>query len=215
VRRAIAEGLRYVRANRALSGSYAIDLVAMTFGMPRALFAVLSLSVYGAGARGTGFLYAAVAAGGTLAVLTSGWAAHARRLGRIVIYAVIVWGVAIAIAGLVRTLAPALVLLGIAGWADGVSAVCRTTIAQTSTTEDLRGRMSAFYNLVVTSGPRLGDIESGLVAGLTSAAASMLLGGLACVAGVGAVVLAFPQLARFDVERPQRVLTPEEHGQPA
>jgi MFS family permease len=209
VRRAIADGLRYVRANRALSGSYAIDLVAMTFGMPRALFAVLSLTVYDAGARGTGFLYAAVAAGGTLAVLTSGWAAHARRLGRIVIYAVVVWGVAIACAGLVRSLAPAMLLLGIAGWADGVSAVCRTTINQAIATDEMRGRVSAFHNLVVTSGPRLGDIESGLVASLTSALTSMLLGGLACVVGVGAIVLAFPQLAAFDVERAQAPAAPD------
>jgi len=201
VRRAIAEGIRYVRSKRALSGAYAIDLVAMTFGMPRALFAVLSLTVYDAGARGTGFLYAAVAAGGTLAVLSSGWAAHARRLGRIVIYAVLVWGVAIACAGLVRNLAPAMVLLGVAGWADGVSAVCRTTINQAIATDELRGRLSAFHNLVVTSGPRLGDIESGLVAGLTSAMTSMLLGGLACLGGVGAIVLAFPQLVAFDAER--------------
>jgi MFS family permease len=204
VRRAIAEGLRYVAANRALSGSYAIDLVAMTFGMPRALFAVLSLTVYDAGARGTGFLYAAVAAGGTLAVLTSGWAAHARRLGRIVIYAVLVWGLAIACAGLVRNLAPAMVLLGIAGWADGVSAVCRTSINQIIATDELRGRLSAFHNLVVTSGPRLGDIESGLVAGLTSAVTSMLLGGLACLLGVGAIVVRFPQLAAFDAEHADR-----------
>ena len=78
--RAIAEGLRFVSRNRALAGSFAIDLNAMTFGMPRALFAVLSLTVYHAGATGTGFLYAAIAAGGTLAVLTSGWVA-ARSAG--------------------------------------------------------------------------------------------------------------------------------------
>ena len=205
MRRAIADGLRYVVANKALSGSFAIDLVAMTFGMPRALFAVLSLTVYHAGATGTGFLYSAVAVGGTLAVLSSGWVAHARRLGRIVIFAVLAWGAAIAAAALVSTIGPAIVLLGIAGWADGISAVCRSTINQTVTTNELRGRMSAVYNLVVTSGPRLGDIESGLVAGLTSALTSMFLGGLACIVGVGAVVLAFPQLAAFDVDKAMTV----------
>jgi Transmembrane secretion effector len=200
VRRAIADGLRFVRANNALSGSFAIDLNAMTFGMPRALFAVLALTVYHAGASGTGFLYAAVAAGGTLAVLTSGWVARARRLGRVVIYAVLAWGVAIASAGLVRSIVPAVALLCAAGWADGISAVCRSTINQAVTPDDLRGRMSAVYSLVVTSGPRLGDIESGVVAGLTSALTSVLAGGVACVVGVGAIVLAFPQLAAFDAE---------------
>ncbi len=73
IRRAIAEGLRYVRGNRALLGSFAIDLVAMTFGMPRALFAVLSVSVYHAGAGGTGVLYSAVSAGATVAALSTGW----------------------------------------------------------------------------------------------------------------------------------------------
>jgi len=201
VRRAVADGLRFVVSNRALSGSFAIDLNAMTFGMPRALFAVLALTVYHAGASGTGLLYAAVAAGGTLAVLTSGWVAHARRLGRIVIVAVLAWGIAIACAGLVRTIAPAVALLAVAGWADGISAVCRSTINQAVTPEALRGRMSAVFSLVVTSGPRLGDIESGLVAGLTSALTSVMAGGLACILGVGAIVMAFPQLAAFDAEQ--------------
>lgn len=196
----IAEGLRFVRSNRALSGSFAIDLVAMTFGMPRALFAVLSLTVYHAGASGTGALYSAVAAGATLAVLTSGWIRHARRLGRIVIGAVLAWGAAIALAGLVREIAPAIALLALAGFADSVSAVCRTTINQTVTPDELRGRMSAVFSLVVTSGPRLGDIESGAVAGLTSALTSVTSGGIACVLGVGVIALAFPQLAAYGSE---------------
>jgi MFS family permease len=196
----IKEGLAFVRRNNALSGSFAIDLVAMTFGMPRALFAVLSLTVYHAGASGTGFLYSAVAAGGTLAVLSSGWVAHARRLGRIVIYAVLAWGAAIAAAGLVRTIWPAVVLLAVAGWADGISAVCRSTINQAVTTEEMRGRMSSVFSLVVTSGPRFGDMESGIVAGLSSALTSVVAGGVACIAGVGAIVLAFPKLASFDAD---------------
>jgi hypothetical protein len=200
IRRSIADGLRFVRHNNALSGSFVIDLVAMTFGMPRALFAVLALTVYGAGASGTGLMYAAVAAGGTLAVLSSGWTLRVRRLGRVVIVAVLMWGAAIAGAGLLRSLGPALVLFTLAGWADGISAVCRTTINQTVTPDELRGRMSAAYMLVVTSGPRFGDIESGLVAGLTSALTSVVTGGLACIAGVGVVVLAFPQLAAFDAD---------------
>jgi MFS family permease len=201
--RSIAQGLRFVRRNNALSGSFAIDLVAMTFGWPRSLFAVLSLTVYHAGASGTGLLFAALSAGGTLAVMTSGWASHMRRLGRVVIVAVLAWGAAVALLGLVRTIAPAMALLAVAGYADGVSAFCRSTINQTVTPDSLRGRMSSVYSLVVTSGPRLGDIESGLVAGLTSAATSVLTGGLACIAGVGAIVLAFPELAAYDADAPQ------------
>ncbi len=199
--RSILEGLRYVRGNRALLGSFAIDLVAMTFGMPRALFAVLSVSVYHAGAGGTGALYSAVSAGATVAALTTGWLSHARRLGLVVIWAVLAWGAAIALAGLAPSLWLAMVLLAVAGAADSISAVCRSTINQTVTPDRMRGRMSSVYSLVVTSGPRLGDIESGTVAGAAGVRFSVVSGGVACVVGVGLVMLAFPALVRFDAER--------------
>jgi MFS family permease len=195
--RSIAEGLRFVTRTQVLAGSFAIDIVAMTFGWPRSMFAVLSLTVYHSGSKGTGLLFAALAVGGTLSVLTAGWIEHARRLGRIVIVVVVIWGAAIAATGVVRSLGPAMVLLAIAGFADGVSAVCRSSINQTVTPDALRGRMSATYNLVVTGGPRLGDIESGLVAGLTSATTSVVTGGLACILGAGVIMLAFPALDRY------------------
>jgi predicted MFS family arabinose efflux permease len=198
IRRAIAEGLRFVRRNQALKGSFAIDLVAMTFGMPRALFAVLSVSVYGTGAAGTGVLYAAVSAGAVLAVLTTGWLSGARRLGRIVVAMVVIWGIAVTCAGLVDSLWPAALLLAIAGGADSVSAVCRSTINQTVTPDSLRGRMSSVFTVVVTGGPRLGDVESGLVASLTSARFAVASGGLATVAGAGLVMLAFPALWNYE-----------------
>jgi MFS family permease len=198
VLRSIADGLHYVRGNRALVGSFAIDLVAMTFGMPRALFAVLAVSVYHAGAGGTGVLYAAVSAGATVAALTTGWLTHARRLGLIVIWAVTAWGTAIAIAGLMGSLWLAAAMLAIAGAADSVSAVCRSTINQTVTPDHMRGRMSAVFSLVVTGGPRLGDIESGSVAGAAGVRFSVVSGGLACVLGVAGILLAFPALARYD-----------------
>jgi hypothetical protein len=194
----IREGLRFVRHNNALLGSFVIDLVAMTFGMPRALFAILSLTVYHAGAGGAGLLYAAVAAGATLAAVTTGWLERARRLGRIVVFAVLAWGAAIAAAGLVGSIWPAAALLAIAGAADSVSAVCRSTINQTVTPDAMRGRMSSVFGLVVTGGVRLGDVEAGAVASLTSARTSVLSGGLACLLGVGLVVVAFPSLVAYD-----------------
>lgn len=201
VLRSIAEGLRFVRGNQALMGSFVIDLVAMTFGMPRALFAVLSVSVYHAGASGTGLLYASVAAGATVAALTTGWISHVRRLGLIVIWAVVAWGVAIALVGLAGSIWLAALLLALAGAADSVSAVCRSAINQSVTPDHMRGRMSSVFSLVVTSGPRLGDIESGSVAAVTGVRFSVVSGGLACVAGVGLVVVAFPALARYDADR--------------
>ncbi len=200
LRVSIAQGLHYVRGNQALMGSFAIDLVAMTFGMPRALFAVLSVSVYHAGAAGTGVLYSALAAGATVAALSTGWLTHARRLGRIVIGAVIVWGATIAVAGLAQSLWVAAILFALAGAADSVSAVCRQTINQTVTPEHMRGRMSAVYSLVVTGGPRVGDIESGAVAAATSPRFSVFSGGVLCLLGVAAVTVAFPALARYDAQ---------------
>ncbi len=199
--RSIGDGLRFVFGNQALLGSFAIDLAAMLFGMPRALFPVLAVGVYGAGASGTGLLYASVAAGATIAAFTTGWLRHARRLGLIVIWAVLVWGAAIAVAGLAGSIWAAAALLAIAGAADSISAVCRSTINQSVTPDHLRGRMSAAFSLVVTSGPRLGDVESGSVAALTSPRFSFTSGGLAVMASVGVIALAFPALRRFDVER--------------
>jgi MFS family permease len=200
IRRSIADGLRFVRRSQALMGSFAIDLMAMTFGMPRALFPVLAVSVYHAGASGTGLLFAAVSAGATVAALTTGWLERVRRLGRVVIVAVVAWGAAVALAGATHGIWIAAAMLAIAGAADSVSAVCRSIINQSVTPDAMRGRMSSAFSLVVTSGPRLGDIESGTVASLTSARFSMLSGGLACVVGTVLVVAAFPALASWTSE---------------
>lgn len=196
--RSVADGLRFIRSSNALLGSYLIDIFAMTFGMPRVLFVVLSLNVYHAGAAGTGLLYAAVAAGAAISALTTGWLTHARWIGRITIAMVFIWGVAIAAAGLTSSLLLAALLFAVAGGADSISAICRGTISQLISTEEMRGRMSAAYGIVVTGGSRLGDIEAGEVAALTSARFSVVSGGLACVVSIGAVLLLFPELARFD-----------------
>ena len=206
IRRSIADGLRFVRSNRSLVGSFGIDLAAMSFGMPRTLFPALSLTVYHAGAAGTGALFAAVSAGATLAALSTGWLTHVRRLGRIVIWAVLAWGAAIALAGLVRSLWPAIALFALAGAADSVSAVCRSTINQTVTPDAMRGRMSAVFSLVVTSGPRLGDIESGAVASLATPRFSVVSGGVACVISAALFARAFPALLRYDSQEAERAL---------
>jgi len=200
--RSIGDGLRFVGRSRALLGSFVIDLSAMTFGMPRALFPVLAVSVYGAGASGTGLLYAAVSAGAVVAAFTAGWLRHARRLGRVVVWAVLAWGGAIALAGFAGSIWIAAALFAVAGAADSVSAVCRSTINQTVTPDHMRGRMSSVFFLVVAGGPRLGDVESGTVAALTTPRAAVVSGGLACVVAVGVVCVAFPPLWRYDVREP-------------
>jgi MFS family permease len=198
VLRSIKAGLSYLRRLPAVTAGFVMDLSAMTFGMPRALFPVLALTIYHAGAAGTGLLYAAVAAGSTIAALTTGWMSHARRLGRIVLVAVAFWGIFIAAAGVVNNIWPAALLFALAGAADSVSAVCRSTMTQVLTTDEMRGRVTSVFSLVVAGGPRLGDVESGSVAALTTPAFSVVSGGLICLASVGLVAVAFPQLAAYD-----------------
>jgi MFS family permease len=198
VLRSIRSGIRYLRKLPAVTAGFVMDLCAMTFGMPRALFPVLALTVYHAGAAGTGLLYAAVAAGSTVAALTTGWMRHARYLGRIVLVCVGLWGIFIAAAGFVGNIWPAAALFALAGAADSVSAVCRSTMMQTLTPDEMRGRISSVFSLVVAGGPRLGDVESGSVAAIVSPGFSVVSGGLVCLASVGVVALAFPQLAAYD-----------------
>jgi MFS family permease len=196
--RSIKSGLAYLRKLPAVTAGFVMDLSAMTFGMPRALFPVLALTEYHAGAAGTGLLYAAVAAGSTVAALTTGWISHARYLGRIVLVAVAFWGIFIAAAGFVNNIWPAAVLFALAGAADSVSAVCRSTMMQVLTPDRMRGRVNSVFSLVVAGGPRLGDVESGSVAALASPSFSVVSGGLICLASVGVVAVAFPQLAAYD-----------------
>jgi MFS family permease len=198
VLRSIRSGLSFVRTLKPVMAGFVMDLSAMTFGMPRALFPVLALTVYHAGAAGTGLLYAAVAAGATIFALTTGWVSHARYLGRIVLVAVALWGIFIAAAGLVDNIWPAALLFALAGGADSVSAVCRSTMMQVLTTDEMRGRVSSAFSLVVAGGPRLGDVESGTVAAITTPAFSVVSGGLVCLASVGVVAIAFPELAAYD-----------------
>jgi len=195
--RAPAEALRHVRRNRVLLGIFGADLVAMIFGMPTAVFPALALSVLRIGAGGLGLLYAAPAAGALVASLLSGWIRGVRRQGRAVVIAIVVWGAAIAGFGLAGgALWLGLPLLALAGAADLVSAIFRSTILQLSIPDHLRGRMSAFQLMVVTTGPRLGDLEAGAVAALVNPVFSVVSGGVACVIGIALLAITLPELRR-------------------
>ena len=196
---AVAEGLRFALARPILLSTFAIDLVAMIFGMPQALFPVLALDVFGAGAAGVGALAAAPAIGAFVAGLLTGWVGRVRYQGRAVIVAVVVWGLAITGFGLATFSFPlALIFLAVAGGADMISAIFRSTILQENTPDELRGRLSALNLMVVIGGPRLGDIESTAVAAAFGPVASVVSGGLLCRAGVVAVARRFPQLSAYD-----------------
>jgi len=194
----IVEGFRYLRGRRLLISTFLIDIDAMVFGMPRALFPALGTMFYGGGAVTVGLLYAAPGAGALLGALFTGWVGGVRRQGRAVIVSVLVWGGAIAVFGLVPWLPLGLAMLAVAGAADVVSAVFRNTILQLSVPDALRGRLSSVHIAVVTGGPQLGDAEAGAVAALTSPRFSVVSGGVACILGVLLLLRLVPELARYD-----------------
>ncbi len=193
----VAEGFRFLRHRPVLVGTFAIDLDAMVFGMPRALFPALGTGLYGGGAQAVGLLYAAPGAGALVGSLLTGWVSRVEHQGRAVLVAVTIWGLAIAGFGLSSWLPLGLALLALAGAADVISAVFRNTILQLSVPDALRGRLSAVHIAVVTGGPRLGDAEAGAVAALAGPRFSVVSGGLACVAGVAVTAWLLPQFARY------------------
>ncbi|HET7847017.1 MAG TPA: MFS transporter [Acidimicrobiia bacterium] len=193
----ITEGLRYLKGRRLLQATFLIDLNAMVFGMPTALFPAMGTTVFGGDAFTVGLLFAAPGAGALLAAVTSGWVSVVRRQGLAVVVAVVIWGAAIAVFGLTELLGLALVMLAIAGAADVVSAIFRGTIVQMAAPDALRGRLSSIHMAVVAGGPRLGDLEAGLVAAVTSVRFSVVSGGLACVAGALLLGRWAPQLVGY------------------
>jgi MFS family permease len=191
--RSVADGFSFVRRTPQVQGAYLIDLNAMVFGLPRALFPALAATVFGGGATTVGLLYAAPGAGALLGALTTGWVSRVRRQGLAVIIAVIVWGLAITGFGLVRILPVALVLLAVAGWADVLSAVFRNTIIQFAGPDSMRGRLMGVQTAVVSGGPRLGDLEAGGIATAFGDTASIVSGGLACIVGALLVARLLPE----------------------
>jgi MFS family permease len=194
--RAIREGFRFARGHRLIMSTFVIDLIAMIFGLPRVLFPFLIVQRFDQEPEALGLLFAALAVGALLGALTSGWTGRVRRQGLAVIVSVIAWGVAIVAFGLSEQFLLGLATLAAAGWADVISAIFRTTILQVSAPDHLRGRLFGIHILVVTGGPRLGDLEAGLVAGITSPVFSVVSGGIACVVGALAVAAVYPELRR-------------------
>ncbi len=194
----VAGGLRYLRGHQVLQAVFLVDVNAMVFGMPRALFPALGLVRFHGGAGTVGLLYAAPGIGALVGALLTGWVAAVRRQGRAVLAAVAVWGVAITAFGLVPMLGAALALLAVAGAADVVSAVFRGTILQLDAPDELLGRLQAVQTAVVTGGPRLGDLEAGVVASLAGTEVSVVSGGLLCLVGVAALARKLPRFASFE-----------------
>ena len=196
--RSVLAGFRYLAGQRVVLGCFVIDTIAMVFGMPSSLFPALALSRFNAGGFVVGLLYAAPGIGALVASLLSGWISHVRRQGVGIVVAAALWGVAITAFGFATALPVAILLLAAAGCADAFSAVMRGTIMFATTPDAFQGRVSAAYLAQVTSAPRLGNLEAGGVASLTSVRFSIVSGGIACVLGCIAIVLFIPALISYD-----------------
>ena len=184
----IVEGLRFLRGHSVIMSTFGIDLLAMVFGMPRALMPALAERL-GGGATLYGLLLSSVAAGAFVASLVSGWTARVRRQGRAVLWAIAVWGTAIAAAGLVHQSILVIALFACAGGAVMISGVFRSAIAASLTPDELRGRVSGVELAVYAGGPVVGDVEAGVVGGLAGVPFAIVSGGLACVAAAAVFAL--------------------------
>jgi MFS family permease len=204
--RGVLDGLQYAFSRKDLLGTYAIDMVAMFFGMPMALFPALAAQ-YG-GAQVLGMLYAAPAVGSFLATATSGWTKRVHRHGLAITLAAIGWGIAVAAFGLTSALPLALVFLAAAGAADTISGLFRSAVWNQTIPDRLRGRLAGIELISYSTGPSFGNAEAGIVASLFSVRVSIVSGGILCVAGALLVAALLPSFIRYD-NRPYLTGGPE------
>jgi MFS family permease len=193
--KSVTEGLHYAWRRKEILGTYLIDMNAMFFGMPTALFPAIAAN-FGAGT--VGLFYAAPSIGALLATLTSGWTRKVHRHGLFVMIAAALWGVAIIFFGFANNLYLALFCLALAGGFDMISGVFRMTIWNQTIPHHLRGRLAGLEMISYTSGPKLGDAEAGLVATLFSVRTSVVSGGILCVVGTALISALIPQFIRYD-----------------
>jgi MFS family permease len=194
--RGIVDGLTFLVTKPVLLLSFGVDIIAMVFAMPRALFPEVADDRFGGGSA-VGWLFAAIAIGSVIGGLTSGWIGRVRRQGLALVIAVIGWGVAIGFSGFARSLWLMVLLLAVGGAADLVSAVYRQSILQTFAPDRLRGRLQGVFTVVVAGGPRLGDLRAGATADLTGTTASWAGGGFVAAGLAVALATAFPALLRY------------------
>ncbi|MFB9878249.1 MFS transporter [Planobispora siamensis] len=195
--RSVVDGLRYIAGNKVVMMSFVVDIIAMAFALPRALFPEISAERFGGSSIAFGWLTASIAIGSVLGGLLSGWVGRVRRQGMALTFTIAVWGLSVAAAGLARELWLMVALLAVGGAADLVSAVWRQTILQTHAPDEMRGRMQGVFTVVVAGGPRLGDLRAGMTAAWFGATTAWVGGGLACAVAVLVAGVAVPAFWRY------------------
>lgn len=192
---AIKKAWKYAFSRQELVGTYFIDIAAMFFAFPQALYPALAI-VYGE--RYVGFFPAAIAIGALTASLTSGWTRNVHRHGLLVIIAAVLWGVAILFFGLVDSLVPALLLLAVAGFFDMISGIFRGAIWNQTIPNYLRGRLASIEMMSYLTGPMLGSAKMGIVAERFGLKAAIVSGGALCIVAVAGAALLLPKFAIYD-----------------
>lgn len=193
--KSVKKAWKYAFSRQELVGTYFIDIAAMFFAFPQALYPALAV-IYGD--KYVGFFPAAIAVGALTASLTSGWTKNVHRHGVLVISAAVLWGIAIMFFGLVDSLLPALVLLAAAGFFDMISGIFRGAIWNQTIPNYLRGRLASIEMISYLTGPMLGSAKMGIVAERYGVKMALASGGALCVAAVVGSALFLPKFAKYD-----------------
>lgn len=199
---AIVDGLRFLRGKQEAQGAFLIDLNAMIFGIPVALYPAFVIDELGASVAVLGLLYSAEASGSLVVALLSGRAKHVRRQGLVTIVMCMCWGAGVIGFGLAPTLWMAILFLILASASDMVSGLYRDAILKTVTPDEMRGRLEGIGLAVWGTGPSLGNAEAGFLASLTTVRTSIVSGGIACIIGAGVLALLLPRYRRYDAANP-------------
>ncbi|WP_374984401.1 MFS transporter [Streptomyces fradiae] len=202
-RPSVVAGLRFLGTLPNVRMTFYTDLCAMVLAQPKALFPALAVLAYGGDARTVGLLVAAPAMGALVGGVFSGWLGRVNRHGVAIVVSVAAWGAAMAVFGLTRDLWLGLLFLAVAGCADTVSMVFRSTMLQSAVPDDMRGRLQGVFIVVVAGGPRAGDFLAGTAGDVFSPATAVVAGGVACVVAVGLLALARPGFLRYDGRAPR------------
>lgn len=211
--RAVVDGFRYLRTQPVLMMSFVVDIIAMVFGMPRALFPEMADVDFGGPSEGGlafALLFAAIPAGAVVGGVLSGWVSRVERQGLAVIVCILVWGLAMVGFGVAAMLAPfapglllvvAVLMLAVGGAADMASAAFRTSMLQAAADDAVRGRLQGIFIVVVAGGPRIADVAHGAAAAATGAAVTAAGGGVLVVVFTVVAALAVPAFVRYRVTR--------------
>ncbi|SDF14156.1 Predicted arabinose efflux permease, MFS family [Blastococcus fimeti] len=199
--RGVGEGFVFLRTQPVLLMTFVVDIIAMCFAWPQAVFPELSETRFTDSPNALGWLFAGVSIGALLMGLTSGWVSRVDRQGAVVLAAIAVWGVAIVGFGWAHSLWLAVLCLAVAGAGDMVSAVLRSSMLQLAAPEEMRGRMQGVFIVVVAGGPRLGDLRAGALASAASVSVAMVSGGVVVVVAMALVAVLVPSFWFFRASR--------------